>query len=139
MDICTTMKQDYNIKNIKIPFFNDANNDFFKKMGYLHLEENNNKHISMKFKTEIIKKIFCYDHYKNLPKNGWFQRCFCCNKITSETMLVRKTKRTIINYHFMFFICTCCKIDLKRYDSFHNDFMGQANIFIQKNHNRYLR
>lgn len=57
------------------------------------------------------KKVMLYESSKNLPKEGWFQRCSICNDITANTMNVLSiyTLREKTTIDYVTYICLKCE------------------------------
>ena len=78
------------------------------------------------------KEIFCYyESSKELPKDGWFQQCFCCNKITSRTILQNIIKYKKKDYFFHFYICKSCNNERKSKKINMDYFDNECYIFLK--------
>ena len=55
-----------------------------------------------------VKKIYVYKD-THLPKRGWLQGCFNCQKITSKLYLYQTFTRRKTIYEFYIYKCAECK------------------------------
>lgn len=56
----------------------------------------------------MINTITIYEPSKNLPKEGWLQRCISCDEVTSNTMNVI-TIIEKITHEYITYICVKCE------------------------------
>ena len=61
--------------------------------------------------------IEIYDYNENLPKMGWFQRCFCCNEIVSDTIIYISEKYKT-KYNFEVFLCRQCQKEIEEKEKY---------------------
>ena len=59
----------------------------------------------------MINTIIIYEPSKNLPKEGWLQRCTSCDEITGNTMNVVSIIETLlgITHEYIAYICVKCE------------------------------
>tara|TARA_B100001093_G_C26622156_1_gene925105 strand:+ start:209 stop:655 length:447 start_codon:yes stop_codon:yes gene_type:complete len=121
--------------NNEIDEINNEIDEINKKINK-NLEKVEQEHIDMNI-GKYTKNIYCYDKSKNLPSNGWLQKCFPCNKITSSTMLVKKTENVYMKHNYYFYICSSCKNDIDQSEKYSKLFYRECNIYIKEKYTFY--
>ena len=82
-------------------------------------------------KLRKYKKFFIYYPSDNLPEEGWFQACFHCRTITSNTIRIKNKNTCFEIIEYDTYLCRPCQKEMND-DERYSKFFKKCNEHIKK-------